>query len=151
MVWSNSSYFWSPLSKHLENIHSICWDDQSERSKKIDPELQRKGRASRNVFLPSCNQLCVDLSKNSWASNGQFLISMLWLLSCCIMQFGERLTKPWFLEIPLIMLFQWRIWSSAFKTSSNKENGLANFKDRSRSKEVNDADNLTVDIWQVIR
>jgi hypothetical protein len=47
----------------LENIHSICWDDQSERSKKIYPELQRKGRASRNVFLPGRNQLCVVIKK----------------------------------------------------------------------------------------
>ena len=48
------------VSNHLKNVYSICWD-QSEQSKTIDPELQRKIRASRDALLPVLNALFADL------------------------------------------------------------------------------------------
>ena len=48
------------VSNHLKSVYSICWD-QSEQSKTIDPELQRKIRASRDALLPVLNTLFADL------------------------------------------------------------------------------------------
>ena len=35
------------ISTHLEAVYSICWDDRSEKSQNMDPEMQRKVRACR--------------------------------------------------------------------------------------------------------
>jgi len=48
------------ISKHLENVYSICWDDQ-EQAKMIDPEMQGKVRASRDSLLPTLNKLWKNL------------------------------------------------------------------------------------------
>ena len=49
------------ISKHLEDVYSICWDDQSEKSRMIDPVMKQKVRACRDGLLPDLNKLCKDL------------------------------------------------------------------------------------------
>jgi hypothetical protein len=50
------------ISKHLQNVYSICWDDQSEQSKNLDQESQRIVRSCRDALLPDLNKLCKDLA-----------------------------------------------------------------------------------------
>ena len=45
------------LSKHLKNVYSICWDDQSEKNFALNPLVKQKIRECRDKLLPSLNQL----------------------------------------------------------------------------------------------
>jgi len=45
------------IAKHLEDVYSICWDDQIETQKIIDPEMKQKIRQCRDALLPSLNKL----------------------------------------------------------------------------------------------
>lgn len=45
------------ISKHLEGVYSICWDDQRETQKIIDPEMKQKIRQCRDALLPHLNKI----------------------------------------------------------------------------------------------
>jgi hypothetical protein len=46
------------VNKHLENVYSICWDDQSDKTTLIDPGMQQKVRECRDRLLPGISKLC---------------------------------------------------------------------------------------------
>jgi hypothetical protein len=45
------------ISRTLESVYSVCWDDQSDKAVLMDPVLQEKVRACRNKCLPDLHQL----------------------------------------------------------------------------------------------
>jgi hypothetical protein len=49
------------IRKHLEDVYSICWDDQRETQKIIDPAMKQKIRECRDALLPNLNKLRDDL------------------------------------------------------------------------------------------
>jgi len=51
------------ITKHLEDVYSICWDDQRETQKIMDPEMKQKIRQCRDALLPSLNKLHDELVK----------------------------------------------------------------------------------------
>ena len=44
-------------NKTMANVFSMCWDDQSDQNKFIDPEAQKKIRECRDALLPDFNKL----------------------------------------------------------------------------------------------
>ncbi len=47
------------IHKTMENVFSMCWDDQSGASAKlIDPAMLKKIRECRDALLPDLNRLC---------------------------------------------------------------------------------------------
>lgn len=46
------------ISKTMENVFSICWDDQSDKASLMDPAMQQKIRECRDALLPDLNKLC---------------------------------------------------------------------------------------------
>ena len=47
----------SVVGKSLENVFSICWDDQSDKTTLIDPQMQKLIQDCRNALLPELNKL----------------------------------------------------------------------------------------------
>ena len=45
------------VGKSLENVFSICWDDKSDKTNLIDPQMQKLIQDCRNVLLPELNRL----------------------------------------------------------------------------------------------
>ena len=51
------------ISKHLEDVYSIYWDDQNDRNKIIDPDKQIQVKKCRDSLLPALNQIRNDVGK----------------------------------------------------------------------------------------
>ena len=45
------------ISKTMESVYSVCWDDQSDKTALIDPAMQQKVRECRDRLLPDLNRL----------------------------------------------------------------------------------------------
>ena len=45
------------ITKHLEDVYSIYWDDQNDLSKALNSEMQERIRKCRDALLPDLNQL----------------------------------------------------------------------------------------------
>jgi hypothetical protein len=45
------------VGKSLENVFSICWDDNSDKTNLIDPQMQKLIQDCRNALLPELNRL----------------------------------------------------------------------------------------------
>ncbi len=45
------------VGKSLENVFSICWDDKSDKTTLIDPQMQKLIQECRNALLPTLNKL----------------------------------------------------------------------------------------------
>mmetsp|Transcript_8989 Transcript_8989/g.17921 ORF Transcript_8989/g.17921 Transcript_8989/m.17921 type:complete len:1419 (-) Transcript_8989:154-4410(-) len=45
------------VGKSLENVFSICWDDNSDKTTLIDPQMQKLIQDCRNALLPELNRL----------------------------------------------------------------------------------------------
>ena len=51
------------ISKHLEDVYSIYWDDQNDQSKIVDPDRQGQVKKCRDSLLPDLNRLRDDLGR----------------------------------------------------------------------------------------
>lgn len=45
------------ISKTMEGVYSVCWDDQSDKAALMDPAMQQKVRECRDKLLPDLNKL----------------------------------------------------------------------------------------------
>jgi hypothetical protein len=45
------------ITRTLESVYSVCWDDESDKGALMDPVLQEKVRACRDKCLPDLHQL----------------------------------------------------------------------------------------------
>jgi hypothetical protein len=48
---------WEIISKNMESVFSICWDDQSDKNTFVDPAVQKTIRECRDALLPELNRL----------------------------------------------------------------------------------------------
>jgi hypothetical protein len=48
---------WEIISKNMESVFSICWDDQSDKNNFVDPAAQKRIRECRDALLPELNRL----------------------------------------------------------------------------------------------
>ena len=51
------------INKHLEDVYSIYWDDQNDRSKIIGPDRQMQVKECRDSLLPLLHQIDNDVGK----------------------------------------------------------------------------------------
>jgi hypothetical protein len=48
---------WEIISKNMQSVFSICWDDQSDKKTFVDPAVQKRIRECRDALLPELNRL----------------------------------------------------------------------------------------------